>query len=681
MWGHLLHHIVSMLIMSTSQTETFFDELFQLTVRHIRYGVKSHYMPPFGKALIETFEEIAGEEWTEETAVAWQEVWNRAADSMMRGLNFGASPLVHALVDGSIGQLKLAVSEFPREARALKLCQIAIESTQVSPIVWALHDGNVELAAFIIKDLLTIRADLHGYYYGRDMLFKYHPDIVGMLGRDHPQLMGPLLDGLLWHSREKTDRKVRVSYFIAELFGNPNQFQDPWTSPLARLVEYADNKTIGHPVVNKLLEIKWRKFGLKLFCLQEGWYLLPLVLYMVEHNLSDEHSDDSLDCHSYTRVNLRRTLVAFAIINIIVQVCAWGQQLHDKKVKAAELWGWRISVPRTASNWWLWLRVASWFVLIVVYSGHDCEEFSGNFSPCFALENGSYVPETCWADSSSVIFAEGNMTSSVHRADDGLGLEWVELGGVQQQRAMVALAGMILWVQVLECSILSQPMAAFTFSLGIMISDLSHSLFFMVLLVLSFGSALSFISDEPYADGLDATIVTLIKEVVGKGANQEVLSPLSSMLQISFISAVTIFMLNVLIAQLSLTYGRVMTFARPSMLKYRASVCLDIESLLPQWMRQRVYDSLGFDDPLPLSFSDSGPAGGVQVWQSEAGCTVHAPFQRTKHARIQASTAKRVTPSCAGMGVRGGLCWLYSRPHSALHWGRHASRPLAQARV
>ncbi|MGB1600065.1 MAG: globin domain-containing protein, partial [Promethearchaeia archaeon] len=394
--------------MSTSQTETFFDELFQLTVRHIRYGVKSHYMPPFGKALIETFEEIAGEEWTKETAVAWEEVWNRAADSMMRGLNFGASPLVHALVDGSIGQLKLAVSEFPREARALKLCQIDIESTQVSPIVWALHDGNVELAAFIIKDLLTIRADLHGYYYGRDMLFKYHPDIVGMLGRDHPQLMGPLLDGLLWHSREKTDRKVRVSYFIAELFGNPNQFQDPWTSPLARLVEYADNKTIGHPVVNKLLEIKWRKFGLKLFCLQEGWYLLPLVLYMIEHNLSDEHSDDSLDCHSYTRVNLRRTLVAFAIINIIVQVCAWGQQLHDKKVKAAELWGWRISVPRTASNWWLWLRVASWFVLIVVYSGHDCEEFSGNFSPCFALENGSYVPETCWADSSSVIFAEGN---------------------------------------------------------------------------------------------------------------------------------------------------------------------------------------------------------------------------------------------------------------------------------
>ena len=56
MWASS-HHIVSMLIMSTSQTETFFDELFQLTVRHIRYGVKSHYMPPFGKALIETFEE------------------------------------------------------------------------------------------------------------------------------------------------------------------------------------------------------------------------------------------------------------------------------------------------------------------------------------------------------------------------------------------------------------------------------------------------------------------------------------------------------------------------------------------------------------------------------------------------------------------------------------------------
>ena len=103
------------------------------------------------------------------------------------------------------------------------------------------------------------------------------------------------------------------------------------------------------------------------------------------------------------------------------------------------------------------------------------------------------------------------------------------------------------------------------------------------------------------------------------------LSSLSLFLQISFIMAVTIIMLNVLIAQLSLTYGKVMTFARPSMLKYRASVCLDLESLLPMSVRQHCYDSLGFDEPLPLSLSDVGPAGGIQDLESEADCPGYIP--------------------------------------------------------
>ena len=106
MWGHLLHHIVNTLVVSISSPDTFFDQIFQLTVRHIRYGVRPHYLPPFGNALLETFEQILKDEWTAEMRQAWEEMWKRAADSMMRGLNFGGSPLVHALVDGSVDQLR-----------------------------------------------------------------------------------------------------------------------------------------------------------------------------------------------------------------------------------------------------------------------------------------------------------------------------------------------------------------------------------------------------------------------------------------------------------------------------------------------------------------------------------------------------------------------------------------------
>ena len=79
----------------------------------------------------------------------------------------------------------------------MKLCQIDIEKSMVSPLFWALHDSKHDLVDFILNELLTIRADLHGYYYGREMLFKYHPDLVGILGRNGQPLLVTLLDGEL----------------------------------------------------------------------------------------------------------------------------------------------------------------------------------------------------------------------------------------------------------------------------------------------------------------------------------------------------------------------------------------------------------------------------------------------------------------------------------------------------
>ena len=70
-----------------------------------------------------------------------------------------------------------------------------------------------------------------------------------------------LYSGLMWHSREKTDRKVRVSYFIAELYGRPDEYHDPWNSPLARLVKFADHQTFAHPVVCKVRGSEGRERG------------------------------------------------------------------------------------------------------------------------------------------------------------------------------------------------------------------------------------------------------------------------------------------------------------------------------------------------------------------------------------------------------------------------------------
>jgi hypothetical protein len=110
-------------------------------------------------------------------------------------------------------------------------------------------------------------------------------------------------------------------------------------------------------------------------------------------------------------------------------------------------------------------------------------------------------------------------------------------------------------------------------------------------------------------------------------------------MQFAFIIAVTIIMLNVLVAQLTLTYEKVMAYARPSMLKHRASVCLDLESCLPMSLRLRVYTAIGFDQPLPFSLSDVGPCGGIQEWQADGDVERYVPLLKEKKKKRKKETS------------------------------------------
>ena len=474
------------------------------------------------------------------------------------------------------------------------------------------------------QDLLAIRADLRGYYYGRQMLFEYHEDLLGHLGREHAELLKTLLDGLLWHSREKKDRKVRVNYYIAELYGEPEKYPDPWQPPLARLVQYADDNTFAHPAVIKVLDLKWRTFGLKLFCIKEFWFNLHLVFFLLEHNTRGDH--ESVCANGNPDPALRRTLIALSAINLFLQVLFTAQQFRERKLRSlGSVCGVEITVPRSFASAWLWLRLATWITLMVIYSRFSCEGIQ--LSPCVAFSNGSYSPEGCEARA----FAGGGGHTKDKSEDGSLQLVAQNALGFSVDRALISIASLLLWVQVLQCSVLSAPLSAFVFSIEIMLYDLWHSLFFIGLLLLSFGSSLSIIKDDPYDEGFDATLLMLMYEVLGVSSrNYDELSVLSMLMQFVFIIAVTIIMLNILIAQLSLTYEKVMAYARPSSLKHRASVCLDLESCLPMSLRQRLYDTLGFDESLPFSLSDVGPSGGIQEWQSDREVECYVPDRITR---------------------------------------------------
>ena len=48
------------------------------------------------------------------------------------------------------------------------------------------------------NDILMIRADRESYYYGKDMLFQVHPDLIEILCKLAPKLLFVVCDGLMW---------------------------------------------------------------------------------------------------------------------------------------------------------------------------------------------------------------------------------------------------------------------------------------------------------------------------------------------------------------------------------------------------------------------------------------------------------------------------------------------------
>ena len=117
-----------------------------------------------------------------------------------------------------------------------------------------------------------------------------HPDIVSELCDLCPDLLEDLLDGMLWHSASVEAgqvgesfldfagepctcegvlcglgpvqailmrRQVRVNYYVRELYGDPEHFQDAWEAPIAIMAMKAPAKLFVHPAMEKVRSANW----------------------------------------------------------------------------------------------------------------------------------------------------------------------------------------------------------------------------------------------------------------------------------------------------------------------------------------------------------------------------------------------------------------------------------------
>ena len=426
-----------------------------------------------------------------------------------------------------------------------------------------------------MQDILSIRADRHKYYYGREKLFETHPDIVELLCKDPGAevLLDTLFNGLLWHSNTVTQGKLRVNYYIKELYGDPEQEPNAWNSAMATLSLHAPPAVFDHPVCQMLLKSKWDTFGKKMFFGIQAFYFLILVLYYVCFVANDEM------CGNNGIIRLVTGVIALlsAVVQLGLAARQWWSGLTGEFKLSYPRWlsnmpfiGQRLpavlNIPRTLLNVFNLLRVPIYIAVAVIAFSEICV---------------------------------GGMTPPEHS------------GTLNMLASIVAL---VMGLQLLEVFMLQVQVASFMLVVQFLVGDVLRALLVILIVLIAFGAALGITMDVEFEGGLFDVVHKLVhlnldmeKGLVAEGNAYSV--TLVSIIVV--ICQVTIF--NVLIAQLVSKGSGINQWTHLMVSKKFAYVCVEMESLIPMNYRIMFFKRMRFDDPLDFENGDDGPSGGIQV--------------------------------------------------------------------
>ncbi|CAE7029801.1 unnamed protein product, partial [Symbiodinium sp. CCMP2456] len=249
-------------------------DISALGLLHAGYGVREELIQPFVTAFMTAVRNACPEEtWI--TGVQWTfEVVSR---TLARTMAEGSTAVMRSITKNSARQLEEAVSSAPRGQREQMLLRVQVGTESISPVLWAIQSGALHSAEAILKDLLTIRADRARYYYGMEGLWDRHPDIVPLLCKQAPSLMEPLLDGLMWRSKQIKGGVRRVNYYISRIL-----VEEGGLAPsMHQLVKHGDPSLLCHPCTRFVFDLLWARMCCFAFIVTKLWFVLTLVDFVV----------------------------------------------------------------------------------------------------------------------------------------------------------------------------------------------------------------------------------------------------------------------------------------------------------------------------------------------------------------------------------------------------------------
>jgi len=598
--------LVSMTLEMYKEPKKMVEDISALGLRHVGYGIPTDLFGPFVTACVKVIRMLTDDDAAEES-FRWS--LNLISRILTRVINEGSTIVMKAINVNSGKMLKKAVACAPRGKRALWVLNVQVGTQSISPLMWAIETGSLDAARAIIIDLLTIRADRDRYYYGMDILFERHWNIIQRLCLDAPGLLPTLLDGLIWRSRITENGQRRVNYYIKHLVVDSDW---GFAKAIEWFTEFGDPKIVCHPILSLVTDMVWGRVAYRTFLYGKAWFLFTLIIFICSQAIlnhlktyDDEASSGSgsgtrrlapsdVSAEEFTHTTDLPLEIRCAIFacRCFIYTCSMGQWIafHAKSsfrdYKKGSLV--RIGRLRIPEYLCVWQGCAGLFLTMFLILMLCMEPILH----CLEHNDGFLFTEHCF-EGENLLFPYSIMSTG---------------------------AMLLYFVLLSDLSVFSTRVSAYALVCNRVIPELLLFLLGLAFIVLAFSCAVSALEqDDPDFAGLPLSALQLFKITLGmfSGLHYDMLMDYPALMGAIFMYVTTtvIFMLNLLIAQLNCayqsTYLDMVGYARLN----RGKIVVETMPGVSKRRWESVVQSLNLDQRVEFGEGDIGLSGGIQVWE------------------------------------------------------------------
>jgi len=551
------------------------DDVSALGLRHVGYAIPTEFFGPFVSACVEVIQSA-----TTDVDCVESFRWSLGliAKMLVRTIQEGSTIVMKAINSNNAKALRKAIGCAPRGERADWQLMIQVGTQNISPLAWSIESGALESAQAIVVDLLTFRADRDRYYYGMDALFQRHPEIVKTLASDAPTVLPKLLDGLIWRSRTTENGMRRCNFYLRHLLIDVNGNFSPTLKWVAKT---NDPRLVCHPILALLSDTVWGRVAQRTFLFRKSWFLFTLAIFICGQSVLKYAHLDNLDVERALVFGFRAFIYFFSMTQLLyTHLTKCARQIRTKQIVL--IFG-RIPVPAYLKSWQdaAGLALATMLVFMLILEP---------ILWCMANNDGDLFTQMC------------------SEADDI----------IMPYSVFSMLAMLLYFALVIDLAVLSTKVSAYVLVCTRMLSEVSLFLLALSATLLAFASGISVIKHEQgdFA-GIHKGLLSLLEMTMRMYDGQHYAIYESDAVVLIcvfiFLVVVMVFLLNMLVAQLTCAYEAVYV----DMIGYarleRITVIVGIMPLVSNKRWFTFCDSLRLDQKCEFNAGDIGVTGGMPI--------------------------------------------------------------------